>query len=322
MDTHEDVDDYIKICEEEGEEFMEFPKEENTTLMLSTVTAQFPNAIGLKYRGPSGAWRALRAVDNIMEAPKGGWGDRIYVLTVGSAAETNKRKTIEGMNCDIKKTRLNPLLQDMAVLNLPYEVSTEELKEYFEKHFGELEYCEVKTYRDTGKSRGYGFIRFRDETCANEAISREHHMHGRKIDVRLKEQKPMKLFVGRCPGGTTEEDLKEYFSKFGELTDVYIPTPFRNFAFITYSSQDEGRTVLQGNHSIKGVRLNVQERNEDNRQGKRGGAQSDAKDETQFANYTQQQTYNAYTAQGIPNPNMQNMDPTLKNMLLQYLSAQ
>jgi len=316
MDIQEDADDYIKICPDEGAEFMEFPKETDSTLLLSTLTAQFPNAIGLKYRGPSGAWRALRAVDNIMEAPKGGWGDRLYVLAV-VASDNQKRKTEEGTNNEIKKTRLNPLLQDMAVMNLPYDISTEDLREYFEKHFGDLEYCEVKTHRDTGKSRGYGFIRFRDESCASQAVSREHHMNGRKVDVRLKEQKPLKLFVGRCPSGITTDDLREYFSKFGELTDVYIPTPFRNFAFITYASQDEGRSALQADHVFKGMRLNVQERNEDTRQAKRDGQTDGKGNNTQYPAYPQQ-GYTTYTQ----NPNMQNMDPTLKTMLMQYLSGQ
>ena len=184
MDVQDDTDDYIKISEEEGSEFMEFPKETDCTLLLSTLTAQFPNAIGLKYRGPSGAWRALRAVENTMEAPKGGWADRTYVLTVATGVA--KPTTNGAASCELKKTRLNPLLQDMAVMNLPYDISTEDLREYFEKHFGDLDYCEVKMHPESGKSRGYGFIRFRDETCASEAVNQEHHMNGRRVDVRLR----------------------------------------------------------------------------------------------------------------------------------------
>ena len=75
-------DDHIKISEKEGSEFMEFPKEENNTVLLSTIQAQFPDAIGLKYKGSSGAWRAIRAVDNVLEGPKGSWGRRIYCLTL------------------------------------------------------------------------------------------------------------------------------------------------------------------------------------------------------------------------------------------------
>jgi RNA recognition motif-containing protein len=32
----------------------------------------------------------------------------------------------------------------------------------------------------------------------------------------------------------TGDDLKDYFSKFGEVTDVFIPKPFRAFAFVTF----------------------------------------------------------------------------------------
>ena len=32
----------------------------------------------------------------------------------------------------------------------------------------------------------------------------------------------------------TSDDLKDYFSKFGEVTDVFIPKPFRAFSFITF----------------------------------------------------------------------------------------
>ena len=32
----------------------------------------------------------------------------------------------------------------------------------------------------------------------------------------------------------TADDLRDYFSKFGEVTDVFIPKPFRAFAFVTF----------------------------------------------------------------------------------------
>ena len=40
--------------------------------------------------------------------------------------------------------------------------------------------------------------------------------------------------MGRCTEDMTADDLKDYFSKFGEVTDVFIPKPFRAFAFITF----------------------------------------------------------------------------------------
>ena len=44
---------------------------------------------------------------------------------------------------------------------------------------------------------------------------------------------------------TNEEDLKEYFSTFGPLADVYIPRPHRGFAFITFEKGDDAEVVLK-----------------------------------------------------------------------------
>ena len=48
------------------------------------------------------------------------------------------------------------------------------------------------------------------------------------------QQVPCKVFVGRCTDDMNADDLREYFSKFGEVTDVFIPKPFRAFAFVTF----------------------------------------------------------------------------------------
>ena len=45
---------------------------------------------------------------------------------------------------------------------------------------------------------------------------------------------PCKVFVGRCTEDINADDLRDYFSKFGEVTDVFIPKPFRAFSFITF----------------------------------------------------------------------------------------
>lgn len=42
--------EYLQVAEEEGEEPIELPTEEDGTLLLSTLSGQFPGASGLKYR--------------------------------------------------------------------------------------------------------------------------------------------------------------------------------------------------------------------------------------------------------------------------------
>ena len=61
----------------------------------------------------------------------------------------------------------------------------------------------------------------------------------------------MKLFVGRIPNGATPEDLKNHFAEFGEVSDAYIPTPFRGFGFITFASSAEGRLAQRITHKMK-----------------------------------------------------------------------
>jgi len=249
-------DDYVLVANDET--VMEFPLESDGTLTLSTVQSHFPNAIGLKYKAASGAWRGLRAVDNIFDPPKSGWSDTTYYST---ESQSQKRTKSDHKNTEIKITKslpvVNPLLQDMAVLGLPWSTTDDELKQYFSEYCGDVTYAEVKVDRQTGKSRGFGFIRFKSEECAQTALQRDHYIGGRKLEVKLKKETPMKLFVGRLPPGTTKTELDEYFSQFGEVSDSYVPTPFRGFGFVTYTSSDVGGSVLNSEHVINGVRLNL-----------------------------------------------------------------
>ena len=59
-----------------------------------------------------------------------------------------------------------------------------------------------------------------------------------------------KLYVGNIPFKTTEEDLREAFSPFGELTDIYIAMDRmsgrpRGFAFVTYQTEEEAAAAAE-----------------------------------------------------------------------------
>lgn len=254
-------DDFIKVVEKEDSDFMEFEKEEDGNVLVRTIQTQFPNAIGLKYKGSSGAWRAVREIDDALVPPKGGWGDRIYSLTFSG---TTKRKvdSNDSGERDMKYSRpaVNRFLRDMAVVGLPYRSTEEEVKEYFEGKYGEVEHCHIKYDRETKKSRGFGFIRFKDEESAKSALHGEDYIEGRRVQVREKREKPMKMFVSGLPEGTTEEDVNKYFSKFGEIVDSYIPKPFRNFGFFTFGSVEDGKICLRERHTLDGAQLKVKPR--------------------------------------------------------------
>ena len=70
-ENHEPI--YIKVAEDENDEAVELPCEEDNSILLTTVTSQFPGASGLKYRNPeSNAMRGLRLSDGKFLAPEKG----------------------------------------------------------------------------------------------------------------------------------------------------------------------------------------------------------------------------------------------------------
>jgi len=172
-----------------------------------------------------------------------------------------KRKASDQGKGYSKSRKSSRLLQDLIVLRIPYSTTEEEVNEYFTESCGELTFCELKYDRVTKKSRGFAFIRFKTEEAAKKALEGHHEMGGYRLYIELSkkhEETPMQLFVGRLATGTTKDDVKDYFSDFGELTDIFVPTnPFRGFGFVTYSSQEDARNVIDMSHSLLGARLNV-----------------------------------------------------------------
>ena len=73
---------YIKIGDDDDSgEFMELPSEGDGTILLSTIQAQYPCSIGLKYKSESGGWRGIRLSESILAPPPEGWGENEYFTT-------------------------------------------------------------------------------------------------------------------------------------------------------------------------------------------------------------------------------------------------
>lgn len=285
--------DYILVAENEEESPVELPLEENGTLLLSTVITQFPGATGLKFTNPkTGAHRAVRLTTEVFHSPeKEGWGDRTYFCVF---PKDNKRKATEEEEAPAAKTikteerrvdeqsqsqsgdlegsdnasvdpsksrKIIPKCRDLIVLGLPWETTDASLKEYFEKNYGEVAMVQVKIDRN-GKSRGFGFVRFIDYDNQLKAMQERHKIDGRACDVSVPPNAKnaiSKVFVGRLTKDVGEDDLREYFSELGDLTDVFIPKPFRNFGFVTFLDPEVARIVVKmDDHVIKGAPIHVE----------------------------------------------------------------
>ncbi len=58
---------------------------------------------------------------------------------------------------------------NIFVAGLPYDMDDAELREFFEK-FGKVNSAKVAMDKETGKSRGFGFVEMPDEAEGKEAI--------------------------------------------------------------------------------------------------------------------------------------------------------
>lgn len=66
-----------------------------------------------------------------------------------------------------------------------------------------------------------------------------------------------KIFVGNLPFKINEQELQNVFGKFGEITEIKIPTDresgrARGFAFITFASQQAAQEALK----VDGTEIN------------------------------------------------------------------
>ncbi len=80
---------------------------------------------------------------------------------------------------------------NIYVGNLAYKVSDKDLKEIFEE-FGEVVSAKVITDRETGRSKGFGFVEMENESEAQQAIDEldGNEMNGRAIKVNKAKPKP------------------------------------------------------------------------------------------------------------------------------------
>ena len=90
--------------------------------------------------------------------------------------------------------------QNLFVGSLAYATTDDSLKEFFEQ-IGEVERAMVAKERETGRSRGFGFVTFVDEANNQKAVDllNGKELDGRAITVtvaRPREDKPRRDFGG------------------------------------------------------------------------------------------------------------------------------
>ncbi|KAJ8448375.1 hypothetical protein Cgig2_022003 [Carnegiea gigantea] len=146
----------------------------------------------------------------------------------------------------------------LFVRGLGPETTTESLKSLFSS-YGELDEAVVITDKNSGKSKGYGFVTFKHVDGALLALRQP----SKKIDGRMtvthlasagrgpnsEDHATRKIYVGNVPYNISAERLLDFFSAFGEIEEG--PLGFdkqgaksRGFAFFVYKTEEGARMAL------------------------------------------------------------------------------
>ena len=93
-------------------------------------------------------------------------------------------------------------MKNIFVGNLTYGASEESVRALFEA-YGAVERVSIVTDRDTGQSRGFGFVEMTDDGEAEKAIAalNGREMNGRDLNVNEARPKTDRGFGGRGPRG-------------------------------------------------------------------------------------------------------------------------
>eukprot|EP00744_Colponema_vietnamica_P012953 GILI01018168.1.p1 GENE.GILI01018168.1~~GILI01018168.1.p1 ORF type:complete len:283 (+),score=46.18 GILI01018168.1:105-953(+) len=149
----------------------------------------------------------------------------------------------------------------LFVGGLETSTTSEGLMHHFSK-FGDLQDCCVMSGKYSKRSRGFGFVTFRDQSNVDRVLNTIHIIDNKEVEVKLAvprsndnaveeatEMKdspagsPQKLFVGGLHPDVTSGDLRVYFDQFGPVADCIViyrkdNMKPRGFGFVSFESND------------------------------------------------------------------------------------
>ncbi|KAL4384843.1 hypothetical protein GQ457_15G027400 [Hibiscus cannabinus] len=156
--------------------------------------------------------------------------------------------------------------------DLAADVSDYMLQETFKAVYPSVKGAKVVNDRDTGRSKGYGFVRFGDEAEQIRAMTEMNGMYCSNRAMRIgpaSNKKPVTgqqyqkatyqnaqgnpgendpnnttIFVGGLDPSVSEDQLKQIFSQLGEVVHVKIPAN-KNCGFVQYANRASAEQALQ-----------------------------------------------------------------------------
>lgn len=205
-----------------------------------------------------------------------------------SKAEEDEGNSIIGDLFDKDQSQIS---MKMFIGGLSWDTTKKDLKDYFSK-FGEVVDCTLKLDPITGRSRGFGFVLFKEAEGVDKVMEqKEHKLNGKVIDPKrakaMKTKEPVKkIFVGGLSPDTPEDKIREYFGTFGEVEAIELPmdnktNKRRGFCFITFTEEEPVKKIMEKKYHNVGlskceikVALSKEQYQQQQQWGTRGGGSS------------------------------------------------
>jgi RNA recognition motif-containing protein len=148
--------------------------------------------------------------------------------------------------------------------NLPSHTTARDLTSLFEQ-VGRVVAARIMTDRDTGRSKGFGFVEMESEE-AEKAIRQLNgaDLNGQTLAVSAARARPQsaadrslppaRLFVGNLPYHATEAELRAFFSSVGPVSSVILPVEResgkpRGFAFVDFADPAHAAEAVHRFHT-------------------------------------------------------------------------
>ncbi|KAJ5519991.1 hypothetical protein N7463_000444 [Penicillium fimorum] len=200
---------------------------------------------------------------------------------------SKKRKADEEPAAAAKKSKTDDLpegaVANLFIGNLSWNVDEEWLQREFAE-FGELNGVRIVTDRETGRSRGFGYVEYTNAADAVKAMDAKKgtDLDGRTINLDYAAPRQANppadrsqdrarsygdstspesdtLFVGNLPFSATEDALHEVFGAQGSVLGIRLPTEQetgrpKGFGYVQFSSIEEAKAAhaaLNG-HELEG----------------------------------------------------------------------